>query len=192
MEGIQLTKEISQLQKKLVRKLDEIWRTKVALDYENNHLWNGEGCISASLYFHLRTLGIVNDSDVRMWFEIPFPELWGDAKKHVDFVLTKVDSRIRGKDCDYYTNLEKETLVAIEVKYANTYIDSDIEKLIDIHNKLTTVVPIFAYVNYTTESGKSTKFEELYKKLEGTGIGLLFGDADDFENWESAHLEPYM
>ena len=187
-----LTKKISELQRKLVRNLEEIWRKRIAVDYKHNHLWNGEICIGASLYFHLRTLKIVNDSDIRMWFEIPFPELWGDGKKHVDLVLAEVDPTISGTDCACYADMKASTLVAIEVKYANTYYDGDFEKLRNIREVIPTIVPIFAYVNYTTDSKKSTMFEELVQELDGTGIGLLFGDADDYSNWKSAHLEPYM
>lgn len=187
-----MTEKISELQRKLVRNLKKIWKTRVAADYEHNHLWNGEGCISASLYFHLRTLKIVNDSDIRMWFEIPFPELWGDAKEHVDFVLAKVDPTTRGKDNDCCDNMGERTLVAIEVKYANTKYDDDFKKLKDIRKNIPTIVPIFAYVNYTTDSKKSTMFDKLEKELDGTGIGLLFGDGDDYRKWRSAHLDPYM
>lgn len=167
----------------VIAALGEAWSKGVSLDCKNGLLWNGEVCIASSLAHHMRNVMADRLGNLKIWFEASFPKIRGGRAGRIDMVIASpqfpVDCETPGRWSKINKNLLDDGIIAaIEVKYANDAYLSDFQKIRALQ-ELTPydIVPIFAYVGYTTPEGNtSAQLSDLRKHSKTHNVQLLFGD----------------
>jgi len=170
------------------------WINGVSYDYLNGLIWAGEFAASVSLSHHLRRMYLDYHPSLRMWFEISIPGVG-----QVDITLSEILPGFKRHDYKNVTKIDRNNLVAIEMKYATGYegsthnpgVKKDIEKLEKLVNKpgFNDIVPIVAYIDLSGKTeDDAPSLERILTRVEDSPVGLLYGHPYKREVWDCYNL----
>ena len=175
----------------ILRNIRLSWINGVSLDYLNGLIWSGEFAASASFFYHLRRSYLDYHPTLRMWFEISVPQIG-----RLDFTISEVPPNFKCHRYDYFSDIDRRDIVAIEMKYATGYegsedrpgVKKDIEKLENLLKKreFKNIIPLVAYIDSSGSTEEESPFlERILSRIENSPIGLLYGHPFLSEGWNA-------